>query len=65
MPCRLEDFIGKRLIVHCARERYRAALDGLTARWRDAVVRRGGRFLRVTTNEPIGASVRALLEALR
>jgi len=44
-----------------ARDRYLGALDDLTRRWRDAVVRRGGRFLRAVTTDPPVQVVREIV----
>jgi uncharacterized protein (DUF58 family) len=47
------------------RERYLAALASLTGQWRDAIVRRGGRFLQARTGDaPIGV-VRDIVKAIR
>jgi uncharacterized protein (DUF58 family) len=47
------------------RLRYQAAFQAITDQWRDAVVRRGGRFLRAsTTDDPVGL-VRAIASAIR
>jgi uncharacterized protein (DUF58 family) len=48
-----------------ARERYLAALGALTQRWRDAVVRRGGRFVLATTSDPPVQVVRDIVRAVR
>ncbi|HEX3772526.1 MAG TPA: DUF58 domain-containing protein [Polyangiaceae bacterium] len=48
-----------------ARERYLAALGALTQRWRDAVVRRGGRFVFASTAEPAVNVVREIVRAIR
>ena len=48
-----------------ARERYLAALGALTQRWRDAVVRRGGRFVLATTSDPPVHVVREIVRAVR
>ena len=48
-----------------ARDQYLAALDDLTRRWRDAVVRRGGRFLRAVTSDPPVQVVREIVRAVR
>ena len=47
------------------RERYLGALASLTGQWRDAIVRRGGRFLEARTSDaPIGV-VRDIVKAIR
>jgi uncharacterized protein (DUF58 family) len=48
-----------------ARDRYLQALDHLTRRWRDAVVGRGGRFLRAVTTDPPVQVVREIVRAVR
>jgi uncharacterized protein (DUF58 family) len=48
-----------------ARDRYMEALEGLTRRWRDAVVGRGGRFLRAVTSDPPVQVVREIVRAVR
>jgi uncharacterized protein (DUF58 family) len=48
-----------------ARDRYLEALDRLTRRWRDAVVGRGGRFLRAVTTDPPVQVVREIVRAVR
>jgi uncharacterized protein (DUF58 family) len=48
-----------------ARDRYLEALDHLTRRWRDAVVGRGGRFLRAVTTDPPVQVVREIVRAVR
>jgi uncharacterized protein (DUF58 family) len=48
-----------------ARDRYLEALDALTRRWRDAVVGRGGRFVRATTADPPVQVVREIVRAVR
>jgi uncharacterized protein (DUF58 family) len=47
------------------RERYREALEAVTTSWRDAVVRRGGRFLQATTTDDPVDLVRSILQAVR
>jgi uncharacterized protein (DUF58 family) len=47
------------------RDRYLAALASLTGLWQEAVVRRGGRFLRATTTDDPVDVVRAIVEAVR
>jgi uncharacterized protein (DUF58 family) len=47
------------------RDRYLAALGALTRLWQDAIVRRGGRFLRATTTDDPVTVVRAVVEAVR
>jgi len=48
-----------------ARAGYLEALEKLTGAWRDAVVRRGGRFLRArTTDDPVEV-VRAVVQSIR
>jgi uncharacterized protein (DUF58 family) len=47
------------------RDRYLGALESLTGQWRDAIVRRGGRFLQARTSDaPIGV-VRDIVKAIR
>jgi uncharacterized protein (DUF58 family) len=48
-----------------ARDRYIEALEDLTRRWRDAVVGRGGRFLRAITSDPPVQVVREIVRAVR
>ena len=48
-----------------ARGRYLDALDGLTRRWREAVVQRGGRFVRATSADPPVQVVREIVRAVR
>ena len=48
-----------------ARDRYLEALEALTNRWRDAVVGRGGRFVRATTTDPPVQVVRDIVRAVR
>jgi uncharacterized protein (DUF58 family) len=48
-----------------ARDRYLEALDHLTRQWRDAVVGRGGRFLRAVTTDPPVQVVREIVRAVR
>jgi uncharacterized protein (DUF58 family) len=48
-----------------ARDRYIEALEDLTRRWRDAVVGRGGRFLRAVTSDPPVQVVREIVRAVR
>jgi uncharacterized protein (DUF58 family) len=48
-----------------ARERYLAALEALTDRWRQAVVKRGGRFVRATSADPPVQVVREIVRAVR
>lgn len=48
-----------------ARERYLAALAAQTERWRDAVVRRGGRFLSASTGDAAVGVVREIVRAIR
>jgi uncharacterized protein (DUF58 family) len=48
-----------------ARDRYLESLEALTRRWRDAVVGRGGRFLRVTTADSPVQAVREIVRAVR
>ena len=47
------------------RERYLGALAELTGGWREALVRRGGRFVRATTADDPVDVVRAVVEAVR
>jgi uncharacterized protein (DUF58 family) len=47
------------------RERYVAAMEKLTEDWREAVVRRGGRFLRATTADDAVRTVASIVEAIR
>jgi uncharacterized protein (DUF58 family) len=47
------------------RERYVAALAELTDGWRQALVRRGGRFVRATTTDDAVQVVRAVVESVR
>jgi uncharacterized protein (DUF58 family) len=47
------------------RERYLGAIEALTLRWREAVVRRGGRFLRVTSAEDPVQVVGRIVESVR
>jgi uncharacterized protein (DUF58 family) len=48
-----------------ARARYIEALGALTERWREAVVRRGGRFVRATSADPPVQVVREIIRAVR
>lgn len=48
-----------------ARNRYLEALEALTNRWRDAVVGRGGRFLRAVSADPPVQVVRDIVRAVR
>jgi uncharacterized protein (DUF58 family) len=48
-----------------ARERYLEALEALTHRWREAVVRRGGRFVRATSADPPVQVIREIVRAVR
>jgi uncharacterized protein (DUF58 family) len=48
-----------------ARDRYLEALESLTRRWREAVVGRGGRFLRAVTTDPPVQVVRDIVRAVR
>ena len=48
-----------------ARDGYLEALDALTRRWREAVVRRGGRFVRATTADSPVRLVREIVQAVR
>ena len=48
-----------------ARTRYLEALEALTARWRDAVVGRGGRFVRATSADAPIQVVREIVRAVR
>ncbi len=48
-----------------ARDRYLEALESLTRRWREAVVGRGGRFLRAVTADPPVQVVREIVRAVR
>jgi uncharacterized protein (DUF58 family) len=48
-----------------ARAPYLEALAALTQRWRDAVVRRGGRFARVVTRQDPVAVVRGVVESVQ
>jgi uncharacterized protein (DUF58 family) len=47
------------------RDRYLTALASLTTRWQDAVIARGGRFLRATSDRDPVSVVRAIVEAVR
>jgi uncharacterized protein (DUF58 family) len=47
------------------RERYLEALAALTRGWEDAIVRRGGRFARATTDEHLVTVVRGIVERVR
>lgn len=47
------------------RDRYLEAMDALTATWRDAVVRRGGRFLKASSGDSPVDVVRKIVEAVR
>jgi uncharacterized protein (DUF58 family) len=47
------------------RDAYMSALRDLTGGWREAVVRRGGRFLRATTSDSPVDVVRAVVESVR
>jgi uncharacterized protein (DUF58 family) len=47
------------------RDRYLEAMEGVTSTWRDAVVRRGGRFLRASTGDGAVDVVRKIVEAVR
>ncbi len=47
------------------RERYLTALADLSARWSDAVVRRGGRFLRATSSDDAVDVVRKIVDSVR
>lgn len=48
-----------------ARGNYLEALQALTAGWRDAVVRRGGRFLRATSRDDAVDVVRKIIDSVR
>jgi uncharacterized protein (DUF58 family) len=48
-----------------ARDRYLAALGELTLRWQEAVVRKGGRFVRATSADDPVEVVRAIVRAVR
>ena len=48
-----------------ARDRYLGAMADLTETWREAVVRRGGRFLRMTTKDDAVQCVAAIVQAVR
>jgi uncharacterized protein (DUF58 family) len=48
-----------------ARDRYLAALGALTQRWREAVVRRGGRFVVASTADSPVQVVREIIRAVR
>jgi uncharacterized protein (DUF58 family) len=48
-----------------ARDRYLEALEALTSRWREAVLRRGGRFLRATSSDSPVRLVRDIVQAVR
>jgi L-lactate utilization protein LutB len=47
------------------RDKYVEALDELTRGWSDAVTRRGGRLLRVTSDADAVGVVRSVVEAVR
>jgi uncharacterized protein (DUF58 family) len=47
------------------RERYLASMDALSSTWRDAVVRRGGRFLQTSSGDNPVDVVRKIVEAVR
>jgi uncharacterized protein (DUF58 family) len=47
------------------RERYLEAMASLTARWRDTILRRGGRFLHATTSDSPVAVVRKIVDSIR
>jgi uncharacterized protein (DUF58 family) len=47
------------------RDRYLAAMEDLTSRWREAVVRRGGRFLRVRTDDDPVKVVVSIADSVR
>jgi uncharacterized protein (DUF58 family) len=47
------------------RDRYIAALSALTGTWQQAVVRRGGRFVRATTSDEPVRVVRSVVESVR
>jgi len=47
------------------RDRYLAALEALTSRWREGVVGRGGRFVRATTDADPVRVVREIIESVR
>ncbi len=47
------------------RDRYLEAMEALTAKWRDAVLRRGGRFLRASSADGAVEVVRKIVEAVR
>ncbi|HEY8089668.1 MAG TPA: DUF58 domain-containing protein [Polyangiaceae bacterium] len=47
------------------RDKYVSALEALTSGWREALVRKGGRFLRATTTDDAVEVVRSIVEAVR
>jgi uncharacterized protein (DUF58 family) len=47
------------------RDRYLEAMDSLTTTWRDAVVRRGGRFLKASSADSAVDVVRKIVQAVR
>jgi hypothetical protein len=47
------------------RLRYQVAFEAVAEKWNDAVVRRGGRFLRTSTTADPVALVRAIASAIR
>jgi uncharacterized protein (DUF58 family) len=48
-----------------ARDKYLAALGDLTGRWKSAIERRGGRFVRATSADDPVETVRAIVRAVR
>lgn len=51
--------------AEATRDAYMSALAGLTGGWRDAIVNRGGRFRRATTDADPVSVVRAVVESVR
>jgi uncharacterized protein (DUF58 family) len=67
-PVRLRALEGDAVVetdAEGARERYLHALAALSARWRDAVVARGARFVRATTADPPVKVLRDIVRAVR
>jgi hypothetical protein len=48
-----------------ARSGYLDSLARLTGAWRDAIVRRGGRFVRATTTDDPTTVVRTIVQSIR
>jgi hypothetical protein len=67
-PVRLRALEGDAVVetdAEGARERYLQALAALSARWRDAVVARGARFVRATTADAPVSVLRDIVRAVR